>query len=41
MRIFITVGTTPFDKLIRFCDENLDPALEITIQYLQGCLLRS
>ncbi len=32
MRIFITVGTTPFDKLIRFCDENLDPALEITIQ---------
>jgi beta-1,4-N-acetylglucosaminyltransferase len=32
MRIFITVGTTPFDKLIRFCDEELDSALAITMQ---------
>jgi beta-1,4-N-acetylglucosaminyltransferase len=32
MRIFITVGTTPFDTLIRFCDENLDSALEVTMQ---------
>ena len=32
MRILITVGTTPFDKLIRFCDENLDSALAITMQ---------
>lgn len=22
--IFITVGTTPFDELIKFCDENID-----------------
>ena len=32
MNIFITVGTTPFDTLIRFCDEKLDPALSITMQ---------
>jgi beta-1,4-N-acetylglucosaminyltransferase len=32
MRVFITVGTTPFDSLIRFCDENLDQALAITMQ---------
>lgn len=32
MRILITVGTTPFDKLIRFCDENLDASLAITMQ---------
>ena len=32
MKILITVGTTPFDNLIRFCDENLDPTLEITMQ---------
>lgn len=24
MRIFITVGTTPFDKLIQYCDEKLN-----------------
>ncbi len=32
MKILITVGTTPFDALIRFCDENLDPALAVTMQ---------
>jgi beta-1,4-N-acetylglucosaminyltransferase len=32
MRILITVGTTPFDKLIRFCDEKLDASLAITMQ---------
>lgn len=32
MKIFITVGTTPFETLIRFCDENLDSALAITMQ---------
>lgn len=32
MKIFITVGTTPFDTLIRFCDENLDSALAVTMQ---------
>jgi beta-1,4-N-acetylglucosaminyltransferase len=32
MKIFITVGTTPFDALIRFCDENLDAALVVTMQ---------
>lgn len=32
MIILITVGTTPFDDLIRFCDENLDSALTITMQ---------
>jgi len=32
MRILITVGTTPFDTLIRFCDENLDSALDMTMQ---------
>jgi beta-1,4-N-acetylglucosaminyltransferase len=32
MNIFITVGTTPFDTLIRFCDENLDSALAMTMQ---------
>lgn len=32
MKILITVGTTPYDKLIRFCDENLDSALAITLQ---------
>jgi beta-1,4-N-acetylglucosaminyltransferase len=25
IKVFITVGTTPFDKLIRICDLNLDP----------------
>lgn len=24
MNIFITVGTTPFDKLMRYCDKNID-----------------
>jgi len=32
MRILITVGTTPFDQLIRFCDENLSSTLAITMQ---------
>jgi beta-1,4-N-acetylglucosaminyltransferase len=32
MKIFVTVGTTPFDTLIRFCDENLDSSLAITMQ---------
>jgi len=32
MKILITVGTTPFDNLIRFCDENLDSALAVTMQ---------
>jgi beta-1,4-N-acetylglucosaminyltransferase len=25
IKVFITVGTTPFDELIRYCDLNLDP----------------
>jgi beta-1,4-N-acetylglucosaminyltransferase len=32
MKMFITVGTTPFDKLIRFCDEYLDSSLSVTMQ---------
>lgn len=24
MKIFITVGTTPFDKLIKYCDQHID-----------------
>jgi len=29
MNIFITVGTTPFDKLMHFCDENIDTSNNI------------
>lgn len=32
MRILVTVGTTPFDDLVRVCDEKLDAALTLTIQ---------
>jgi len=32
MKILITVGTTPFDKLIRYCDEKLNESLMITMQ---------
>lgn len=36
MKILITVGTTPFDSLIRFCDENLDMSLDVTMQISIG-----
>jgi len=32
MKVLVTVGTTPFDSLIRFCDENLSSDLELTLQ---------
>jgi len=32
MKVLITVGTTPFDKLIRYCDEHLSSSLAVTMQ---------
>jgi Uncharacterized conserved protein len=32
MKVLVTVGTTPFDSLIRFCDENMSPDLDLTLQ---------
>lgn len=32
MKVLVTVGTTPFDSLIRFCDENLSSDLDLTLQ---------
>ena len=32
MKVLVTVGTTPFDSLIRFCDENLSSDFDLTLQ---------
>ena len=36
MKIFVTVGTTPFDGLIRFCDEELWRKHDFTLQIASG-----
>lgn len=36
MKIFVTVGTTPFDGLIRFCDKVLWRKYDFTLQIASG-----